>query len=273
MIFQNFAKSIIQFCLKWLAKTYVYFAKPYVIVVAGTTRRHWIKEEIVHALRERSFLVRTNRKNFNAEIGLPLSILNLPVGERSILNWLKIIWQAIKINFGAFKRKNSRTEYLVLEMAIDTPWDMKYLLSIVKPSVVVMTTITMIYQENFEKLDNISLEYQALVKALPWNGILILNNDDIRIKKLADNFEGKKASYGFSDKSEFQAIDLTKTETGQDFRIVISKKEREVVPIRIKRFGKHHIYAALVKEIIKDNFKPQQKDFFDKIAQDLKDGN
>ncbi len=260
-------KKFIQFILKWLAKIYLLENKPYVIVVSGTTGRFWIKEKIIEALEGRNFLFRTNRKNFNAELGLPLSILGLPSGERSFLNWMKILMQAVKmvINPRKFALDQRGSAYLVLEMAVDRPENMDYLVSIVKPNLAVLTTITMVYQENFESLDEIANEYKKLIKALPWNGILVLNNDDQRIKNLKEYFKGKVVAYGFSDSAQFKALDVYKITDGQMFKMEIQKKEKEIINCKINRFGRHHIYAELVKEIIKDNFKEQQREFFGKI--------
>lgn len=260
---ENLAKKFIQFILKWCAKIYLIENQPYVIIVAGTTGRFWVKEKIVEALQERNFSVGANKKNFNAELGLPLSILGLPAGERSFKNWVKIIYQAIKLIVPQ-KRKRG-PESFVLEMAIDRPENMKYLISIVKPDCVVLTTVTMIYQENFENLDTIANEYKHLVRALPWNGILVLNNDDERTKRLADNYDGKVLKFGFGEEADYRAFNFYRVVDGQMFDMEVKQKGLEAVNKKVNRFGSHHIYAELVKEIIKDNFKEKQREFFGRV--------
>lgn len=266
-MFDKISKKIVMFFLKWLTRIYLWLHKPYVIVISGTTGRFWIKEKVVEALKEREFNVRANKKNFNAEIGLPLSILNIPSGERSFSKWMKVIWKALKILVESFRKSNREwvSEYLVLEMAIDRPENMRYLLSIAKPNLVILTTITMVYQENFESLDEIAREYKYLVKALPWNGVLVLNNDDERVKKLEKNHDGKTITYGFNNGAHFKAYNLKKVTDGQEFKIEIIKKEKEIINAKINRFGRHHVYAELVREIILENFKEHQREFFGKI--------
>ncbi len=255
----NFLKSIVMFLLKWFAKIYLWRIKPHIIVIAGTTGRHWIKETVGEALKEKNFPVRSNKKNFNAEIGLPLSILDLPSGEGSFWRWLQVLEQAAKI---AFKTKAPMLkEFLVLEMAVDRPEGINYLLSIVRPHTLILTTVTMIYAENFENLDEIALEYKRLFKALPWNGLAILNFDDERIKKLAESEDKKVISYGFSKDADFQVKNVRKVSTGQQLEMEINLGH-QVRAIKINRFGRHHIYAALVKEIIQENFKISIPDFF-----------
>jgi len=260
----RFFKEIVQFILKWLAKIYLWRIKPHAIIIAGTTNRFWVKEAAVDVLKEKNFSVRTNKKNFNAEIGLPLSILDLPSGEGSFFAWLKILRQAIKI---AFKTKAPiLKEFFVLEMAIDRPEGINYLLSIIKPQTLILTTVTMIYAENFENLDEIAQEYKKLIKALPWNGLAILNFDDERIKKLADLTDKRIISYGFSKEADFMAKNVRKISTGEVLEIEINPGN-EVRNIKINRFGKHHVYAGLVKEIIKENFKISTPDFFKQMEE------
>jgi len=258
----NFYKSTIKFILKWCSKVYVFRVRPHAIFIAGTVGRHWIKESIVEAFKEKNFPVRANEKNFNAEIGLPLSILDLPSGEGNFISWVRIICRAVK---KAFKAKAPMTkEFLVLEAAIDRPDGMKYLLSIIKPKTVVLTGITMIYAENFENLDEIASEYRILLKKLPWNGLAILNFDDERIKSLAESSDRRIISYGFSKDVDFSIERFRKVSDGQKLEIKINHLAKKV-SVKIGRFGRHHIYAALVKEIIKDNFKISAIDFFKQI--------
>jgi len=261
----GFFKKIVQFILKWFAKVYLWRIKPHIIVIAGTTGRHWIKEAVRDALKEKNFPVRVNKKNFNAEIGLPLSILDLPSGEGSFLGWLKILYQAAKT---AFRSKAPMLkEFLVLEMAIDRPEGISYLLSIVKPQTLILTTITMIYAENFENLDEIALEYKKLIKSLPWNGLAILNFDDERVKNFAEFSDKRVISYGFLKEADFQVKNVRKVSDGQEITVSVNQRthQRQSASIKINRFGNHHIYAALVKEIIKESFKISAPDFFRQI--------
>ncbi len=255
-------KRIVQFFLKRLAKVYLWRVRPHIIVIAGTTGRHWIKETVKEALQEKNFPTRANKRNFNAEIGLPLSILDLPSGEGSFWRWLSILWQAVK---KAFRSKSPvLKEFLVLEMAIDRPEGMDYLLSIVKPQTLILTTVTMIYAENFENLDEIALEYKRLVKALPWNGLAILNLDDERVKNLAESSDKRIISYGFSKEADFQVKNVKKVSDGQELKLQIYPSN-QIRSVKLDRFGEHHVYAALVKEVIKESFKISAPDFFKQI--------
>ena len=219
-----------------------------VIVIAGTTNRHWIKESILESFYNKKLPARGNKKNFNAEIGLPLSILGLQPdekGESKVIRWFKILLKAFAVSF----YHNKTAKFLVLEMAIDRPYDMVYLLSVVKPQVAIFTSITMIYPENFSNLDLIAIEYQKLISALPPTGKAILNADDERIILLKENANCEVITYGIKNlKADYLAKDITKVIDGQEFKIQTS--EMDIKSVKIKRFGTHHIYANLVQEII-----------------------
>ncbi|MDO8507296.1 MAG: Mur ligase family protein [bacterium] len=236
---RSISKKAVQFILKWQAKAYIRIKRPYIIIVAGTTSRLWVKEKVVEALKNKSLSARSNKKNFNAEIGLPLSILGLESGEGDFQKWREVIFQGFK---KILNRDSGK--HLVLEAAIDHPEDMKYLLGIVRPNAVILTTITMIYQENFDDLDDIQVEYKTLVEALPQDGVLILNNDDERVRVLSRGYKGKVISYGIDRPSDLNALDIKKVVDGQEFQIV---EKHEKYQRKISRFGRHHVMAELVK--------------------------
>lgn len=242
------ARKIIRWKLKIFAKIFLWRAKPRVIVIAGTTNRHWIKQSILQSLYDKKLPARGNKKNFNAEIGLPLSILGLQPdeeGESKLARWLKILFNAFVVAF----YRDKATKYLVLEMAIDRPHDMAYLLSIVKPQIAVFTSITMIYPENFSSLDLIAKEYQKLISALPQTGTAILNADDDRIILLKELAKCDVITYGIKNlKADYLAKDIIKVIDGQEFKA--QTPEMELKTLKIKRFGTHHIYANLVREIM-----------------------
>jgi len=248
---REFFKIVVRSLLKPLAKIYIWRTKPHIVVIAGTTARYWVKEAVVEALKEKGLPVRANVKHFNAEIGLPLSILNLPSGEGSFWGWAMVLKKAAAKTFGAAKIPK---ENLILEMAIDHPDNMNYLLSIVKPQVAILTTVTMIYQEHFENLDEIAREYQKLANVLPANGLLVLNADDERIFKLKKFASCPVTSYGIENKeADYLAKNIKKNIDGQTFELRRPRAESET--IKINRFGQHHIYAALVKKIVAEKIK------------------
>ena len=70
----NPTKKIIITILKFFARYYVVKNEPQVTIIAGTTGRHWVKERVIKEMKKSGGRVRGSMKNFNAEVGLSLSI-------------------------------------------------------------------------------------------------------------------------------------------------------------------------------------------------------
>ena len=155
---KKFFKKIIQLYLKLLTKIILARHKPFVIAVAGTTNKTFVKETILNELGRGSD-VRGNPKSFNTEIGLPLAVLFLPSGLASIFRWVDILLTGTCISI--FSRKFPKV--LVLEMGVDRIGDMKYLLSLVKPDIAIVTNIKRNFPGLKTTLDDIAKELTLLV--------------------------------------------------------------------------------------------------------------
>ena len=145
-----------------------------------------MKETILNELGRGSD-VRGNPKSFNTEIGLPLAVLFLPSGLASIFRWVDILLTGTCISI--FSRKFPKV--LVLEMGVDRIGDMKYLLSLVKPDIAIVTNIKRNFPGLKTTLDDIAKELTLLVEAIPKKGALVLNGDDARVKTLSSASRAK----------------------------------------------------------------------------------
>lgn len=130
-------KKIIQALLKTIAKIIINKYKPRIIGITGSVGKTSAKEA-VYAVISGKFRARRGEKNYNNEIGLPLTIIGASSAGRSVARWLAVFLRASKIIF--FKDKNY-PEILILEMGIDHPGDMEYLLSIAQPEIGILTFI------------------------------------------------------------------------------------------------------------------------------------
>lgn len=241
----NIFKKLIKHFLKYNVKILLWRYHPVIIAISGSTNKHTTKELIYDALSPQ-FKVRKGPKNYNAEIGVPLTILGQVAGGRSVFIWLKIFLQSIASIFFS----SQFPEVLILEVAISRPSDMDYLLGIFKPNITVITDITPKYADNFEDLDSLADEYLKLAAATSKNGLVLLNHDDIRQKSFS-NRSGNVIFYGLKEGSEVIANGVKELDDGIQFEYS-SKKRNE--KIKINKFGIHNIYAVLISEIIKDYF-------------------
>lgn len=95
---------------------------PRVISITGSVGKTSAKEAVFTVLAGK-FRVRKNEKNYNNEIGVPLTIIGAESGMQSIKKWMKVFckWLILMI----FPMEYP--EILVLEMGADHPGDIDYL--------------------------------------------------------------------------------------------------------------------------------------------------
>ena len=235
-------KPFLKYYLKYATKLAIAIHRPTIIVVAGSVNKAFVSQEIENALKKYSLNTRISPKNFNTEFGLPLSVLGLPSGYNSFRGW----WPAIKQTPKKIFSKNF-PKYLVLSLGASDPGDIKYLLSIIRPKIAVVTDITQRYLEGFASMEKLVSEYQYLAEQLPLDGLLILNYDNYRIKDIKANCP--IVSFGLQAEADWQAQEITKTDRGQIAKI---KHSNQITTQEISRFGLHHIQSLIIGLIVEN---------------------
>ena len=195
-------KKILQFKLKVAAKIILNKYKPEVVGITGSVGKTSTKDAIYTVLSSK-FNVRKNIKNYNNEIGLPLTILGAESPGKNPFGWLVVgfkFWKLVLI------KDKSYPKILVLEMAIDRPGDMDYLCGIVKPKIGVVTNISHSHFEFFSSISQIQKEKAKLVKLLPKNGWAVLDYDDQKTRSIAGMIKDVNiTTYGFDHHADIQA--------------------------------------------------------------------
>lgn len=241
-------KFILKYYLKYVTKLVLLVHRPLIIGISGSINVVFTKDEIKRQLTEMNLEARSNPKNFNTEIGLPLAILNLPSGYGSYKNWLPIIWQAFKSIFNIKFPK-----ILVLGLGVSRPGDMRYLMSLVKPDIGIITDITQRYIESFDDIDELIGEYEYFIKSIEKDGYLILNYDNQRIRKLAEIKNHITIFFGL-EKTEPDSKNYWRgeiIERGTNGQIIRVSQGGETTDYQTNRFGQHHVYAMLSSLIVK----------------------
>ncbi len=240
-------KIILQYYLKYIAKLVLFIHRPLIIVIAGSANKSFVREQVGEILQKKGYNVRVSEKNFNTEIGAPLAILNLPSGYNLYKKWIIIIFKAFISIFQA-----NFPKILVLELGVSKPGDMRYLISIVKPKVAIITQITQRYLENFKKIGETTKEFAKLTNNVLKGGIVILNNDNSEIRKLKNNLKTKIITYGKEKNSDWRILKIERKSRGECAKI----KHNDIIEeININRFGEHNIYAKLAAKIVLENVK------------------
>jgi len=237
-------KILLQYYLKAIVKIILLVHRPAVIAVAGSVNKSFFRDEIKKVLLAKGKTVRANPKNFNTEIGLPLAILNIESGYNSYQRWLPAIGKAFLAIF-----QKDFPQYLVLELGVAQKEDMKYLLSLVKSKIAVVTEITQRYIESFSGMERLVGEYIYLAKNLKKDDTLILNWDNSKVRELKKYTKAKVIYFGKNNSAcDGEIKNIAEEKWGMKVDLRYQKEEKEM---EIKRFGEHHAAAALAGWIVK----------------------
>jgi len=223
--------------------------KPTVVGITGSVGKTATKEA-VFAVLARKYRTRKNIGNYNTEIGLPLTVLGVRSPGRSLFGWLRVLWRGCSLLW--FTKKNY-PEMLVLEMGADRPGDIELLLSIVTPSIGVITGIAPVHTEQFGSIEAIAKEKGKLFKAIASEGWVIANADDARVAKLASQSSARAIRYstGNTTGADIKAAEIAISYSnesatgvnGMSFKII---GKGTVTPmLRRGVIGEHQVYPAL----------------------------
>lgn len=214
--------------------------KAEVIGVTGSVGKTSTKDAIYRVLSRRYQVLR-NQKSYNTEFGILLAILEQESGFSNPLLWLSTMWKAFVV--AVF----DKTPYqkLVLEMGVDKPGDMDFLLKVVKPHIGVLSAIKPIHlaEGQFENLEGILKEKSKIVKGMNKEDWAILNLDDHYLSSLVGNLDANVITYGVAEGADIQVKNVDSNEKGLSFDLIFDEKEVSVhLPQLI---GKHHVYVVL----------------------------
>lgn len=153
-----------------------------VIGITGSVGKSSTKELVAEVLSQKYHTCK-NPGNYNNEIGLPLTLLNISGGH----------------------------QYAVLEMGFYYPGEIAYLCKIAQPQVGIVTNIGTVHAERAGSQNEIVKGKTELVQALPASpiGYAILNKDDPLVIRMAKATKANVVTYGTQDGSDYQALDIT----------------------------------------------------------------
>ncbi|MEK7140605.1 MAG: UDP-N-acetylmuramoyl-tripeptide--D-alanyl-D-alanine ligase, partial [Patescibacteria group bacterium] len=219
---------------------------PKVITITGSVGKTSTKDA-VYAVISKVAHVRKSEKSYNSEIGLPLTVLGCPNGWNDLGVWLRNIFKGLWLILAPHKYP----KWLVLEVGVGKPEDMRKTASWVKSDVVIMTAIgeTPAHIEFFESKKHLIEEKSGLLKTLKKDGLLILNADDENVLALKEKTKSRVITFGWSGTAEVRGsadsifYERDGTPAGLTFKV---EENGNTLPVVIEGvFGKNHIYASL----------------------------
>lgn len=176
--------------LQTLARTYLQHVNPKVVAITGSNGKTTTKD-MVECLLAPFFTVQKTIGNFNNEIGLPLTLLQL---EES-------------------------TEVSILEMGMDALGDIDFLSRMVEPDIAVITNVGESHIEKVGSRENIARGKFEIINGLKANGRLIYSNDYPLLSDLVSTPNINTVSVGFLEENECVITDVSETDQGTVFSL------------------------------------------------------
>jgi len=187
--------------------------QPFVIAVTGAVGKSSAKQAIAAVLHEDdpSSQTRVSRKNYNNELGLPLTIFGCDAPGRSFVQWTGLLWKAWTTSVGL---RSTGVRTFVFEMGADKPGDLAYLTSIAQPDISVVTAVTPedpswapVHASNYASIDALAEEKATIVRATKPEGMAVLNIDDTRVAAMRAFAPSHVATFGRTEASDVRLIE------------------------------------------------------------------
>lgn len=180
--------------------------QPFVIGVAGSVGKSSTKTAIGVALGagEAGSGVVATEKNYNNELGVPLTVFGCGLPGRSPIAWITLLGKALLTRWGIL---SLRAKTFVLEMGTDRPGDLAYLTSIAPPTISVLTAIGPEHTEYFGSVEGVAGEEITILRALGPDGVAVLNADDDIIRTVSESLPANTYSFGTSEHATARIID------------------------------------------------------------------
>lgn len=239
-------KKFIQSKLKFLTKAIIKKYNPDVIGITGSVGKSSAKEAIKKVL-ESNFQVRANIKNYNNEIGLPLTVIGAESPSKSMLGWIKVFIKAIGL---ILRTDKNYPKILILEMGADRHGDIKYLTEIAPCKVAVVTAISQAHTEFLGNLQKVEKEKRQILEHLLSDKFAVLNRDNDLVYKMKSKTKARVITFGFHNKADIRAIDANISYNSRGEASGINFKLQcggNIVPVFLENiFSSSQIYSVLI---------------------------
>ena len=246
---KNQLKKLLEKILRIFATAVLNKYRPEIVAITGSVGKTSTKEAIYSVLSG-GFSVRKNFKNYNNEIGIPLTIIGAETGGHSIFRWLAVFLKAIRLIIATDK---NYPKILILEMGADKPGDIKYLTDFVPIKIGVVTRVAPVHLEFFGSLEAVAKEKGNLIQALKKDGFAVLNGDDRLVSQMAQKTKAKIITFGLLPQADIYAKEIAVSYSlsqkniasiqGVSFKLAYEGKTLPVLLPQI--LGEHLVYSAL----------------------------
>ncbi|SFL28451.1 UDP-N-acetylmuramoyl-tripeptide--D-alanyl-D-alanine ligase [Halanaerobium salsuginis] len=193
------------------------FANLKVVAITGSAGKTTTKDLTAAVLAEKFEVLKT-AGNYNNQIGLPLTLLQL----------------------------TGKEDFAVLEMGMSGLGEIALLAEIACPEIGVITNVGAAHLEQLGSLANIAKAKAELLAALPVTGTGVLNYDNKYCRQLGDDFKHEIVSFGFETDLglDIEALDYKPNQAGTGIEFSV-KYQNKIAKLTLNKPGRHNVYNAL----------------------------
>lgn len=185
-----------------------------VIAITGTSGKSTTKEMIKHILN--LYLKVTETKG------------NLNSCGRSLQYLLSI---------------DNSTQAAVFETAVGGPGHVAFACKHFKPTIGIITNIGAYHLDECRTVENYIKAKAEMVSGLDDKGVLILNSDDEKTKKISlENFKGRIIYFGIKNKAQYQASNMEYRNNRINFLLTFQNVK---YPVNLQGYGDYQVYNAM----------------------------
>ena len=185
-----------------------------VVAITGSNGKTTTKDLTAAALSRLGAIQKTS-KNYNNEVGVPLTLLGL----------------------------NESHKAAVVEIGMRGLHQIDALAEVVKPTIGIVTNVTETHIELLGSIENIALAKSEMVTSIKRDGLVILNADDPNVLAMKDKAaEGVKVlTFGIDHEADLQAFDIETDSTATTFKV----RGIANYTFKINLLGRHNVLDAL----------------------------
>lgn len=191
------------------------------IAVTGSNGKTTTKDMIAHLLRLQYKRTLKSYRNYNGELGVPLTLRKLRPDD----------------------------QFLVAEVGMGDPGSVRRRAAWVAPELAVITNIGESHLLRFGSRQAIADEKGELLRALPPTGVAVLNGDDDQCRRLAAAIPQPTRFFGLGRDCDYRATDLQSRVSGVSFQL---HHAGERYPVHLPVFGRYQVQNALAALAVAD---------------------
>lgn len=216
-----------------LSRYYLTKINPRVIAVTGSNGKTTTKDMIASVLSD-EFNVTKTYDNFNNEIGVPYTILQM----------------------------DSNTDFLVVEMGMDRPGQLDFLSKLVQPDVAIITMIGEAHIEFFGTRDKIADAKMEITHGLKADGYFIYDGDEPLLVERAKQVDFAKMTFGRSKRDDVYATETSDGQYDTSFKVNLWPEQKITIPM----MGDYNVNNALAAIAVGKLFQIPQIEIVRKLS-------